>query len=269
MRNSDLSKRAIRSFVTFACDTAIGAGSLLKRGFNKQHNVRYKGRIDPVTEYDTRSERYIVNKITKRFKEHDILAEEGTDQQEQSEFLWVIDPLDGTVNYAHRFPMYCVSIGLLYHGDPIAGAVYDPERNELFSAGQGIGAHMNSRRIQVSEETKLHRALLATGFAYDVATARKNNLGLFSRMVKRAQAVRRPGSAAMDLCWLATGRIDAFWEFKLHPWDTAAAVVIVREAGGKVTRLDGSNYSVFDDEILASNRRLHSIMKKTLLAPTT
>lgn len=268
MKNTDLSKQAIRRFVAFAADTAIGAGSLLKRGFNKQHSVRYKGRIDPVTEYDTRSERYIVNQINKRFKEHDILAEEGTEQHEQSEFLWVIDPLDGTVNYAHRFPIYCVSIGLLYRGEPVAGAVYDPERHELFSAGHGLGAHMNSRRIQVSDESRLDRALLATGFAYDVATARKNNLGLFARMIKCAQAVRRPGSAAMDLCWLAAGRVDAFWEFKLHPWDTAAAVVIVREAGGRVTRLDGTKYSIFDKEILASNKRLHSVMKKTLLAPT-
>jgi len=249
MKTIDLTKRDLRRFVTFAADTAVGAGNLLKRGFNRQHSVRYKGRINPVTEYDTRSERYIVNQINRRFRDHNILAEEGTDQQERSEFLWVIDPLDGTVNYAHRFPIYCVSIGLLYRGEPVVGAVYDPERS-------------------VSDENRLDRALVATGFAYDVATARKNNLGLFSRMVKCAQGVRRPGSAAIDLCWLAAGRLDAFWEFKLHPWDTAAAVVIVGEAGGKVTKIDGTRYSIFDDEILASNRRLHPVMKKTLLAPT-
>jgi myo-inositol-1(or 4)-monophosphatase len=268
MKTIDLTKRDLRRFVTFAADTAVGAGNLLKRGFNRQHSVRYKGRINPVTEYDTRSERYIVNQINRRFRDHNILAEEGTDQQERSEFLWVIDPLDGTVNYAHRFPIYCVSIGLLYRGEPVVGAVYDPERSELFSASRDQGAHMNSRRIQVSDENRLDRALVATGFAYDVATARKNNLGLFSRMVKCAQGVRRPGSAAIDLCWLAAGRLDAFWEFKLHPWDTAAAVVIVGEAGGKVTKIDGTRYSIFDDEILASNRRLHPVMKKTLLAPT-
>ena len=175
-----------------------------------------------------------------------------------------MDPLDGTVNYSHGFPVYCVSLGLQYEGRPVLGCVYDPERRELFSAGRGLGAYMNGRRIRVSPQRNLERALLATGFAYNIGSARRNNLGLFARMSKKAQGLRRPGSAAIDLCWLAAGRIDGFWELYLHPWDTAAAVVIVAEAGGRVTRLDGRAYSVFDKDILASNGHLHRSMKAIL-----
>ncbi|MBU8933303.1 MAG: inositol monophosphatase [candidate division Zixibacteria bacterium] len=243
---------------------AIGAGGILKAGFNRAISVKYKGRIDPVTEYDLKSERHIVSLITKKYPDHAILAEEGSGKGEQAEFRWIIDPLDGTVDYAHGFPIYCVSIGLEHEGKMIAGVVYDPERNELFRAAQHRGAFLNKKRIRVSSEKRLDRALLATGFAYDVATARKNNLGLFARMVKNAQAVRRLGSAAIDLCWLAAGRIDGFWELKLHPWDTAAALVIVEEAGGKVTQLDGEPYSIFAPDILAANPKLRRTMQKVL-----
>jgi myo-inositol-1(or 4)-monophosphatase len=153
---------------------------------------------------------------------------------------------------------------LEYEGESILGAVYDPERDELFHAARGFGAHLNRRKISVSREATLERALLATGFAYDIGTARKNNLGLFARMAKKAQGIRRPGSAAIDLCWLAAGRIDGFWELKLHPWDTAASVVLVEEAGGRVSRLDGADYSIFDEDILASNGRLHAAMSDVL-----
>ena len=260
----DVSKKEIKAFQAFADKTACKAGAILKEGFNRRHQVKYKGRIDPVTEYDVKSEKFIVSAISKTFPDHSILAEEGNDIEEKSPFRWVIDPLDGTVNYAHRFPVYCVSIGLQYKEQSIAGAVYDPERDELFSAGLGLGACLNSKKIHVSKVKTIEKALLATGFSYNVAKARKNNLGLFARMVKTAQAVRRPGSAAIDLCWLADGRIDGFWEFYLHPWDTAAAVLIVTEAGGKISRLNDRAYSIFDKDILASNGLIHTPLRKLL-----
>lgn len=257
-----------REYSGFAADLARGAGKILFEGFKRSKRVEYKGKINPVTEYDLKSERYIISRIKKKFPDHAILAEEsggvGRKIAEQSEFLWVIDPLDGTVNFAHGFPVYCVSIALMQKGKAVVGVVFDPERNELFRAGLKSGAFLNDRRIRVSDESRLQRALLATGFAYDVGTARKNNLGLFARMIKKAQAVRRAGSAAIDLCWLAAGRIDGFWEFSLYPWDTAAAALIVCEAGGKVTRLDGRPYSIFDPDILADNSRLHGQLKKSL-----
>lgn len=240
------------------------AGEILKTGFSKSKQVKYKGRIDPVTEYDLKSEKLITSRISKLYPDHEILAEEGTDSVSGSPFRWVIDPLDGTVNYAHGFPIYCVSIAVQFEGQPLVGVVYDPERDELFAASQGGGAKLNGRIINVSSERKLDRSMLATGFSYTVATDRKNNLGLFARMVKLAQAVRRPGSAALDLCWLAVGRIDGFWELKLHPWDTAAAMLLVTEAGGKVTRMDGRSYNIFSKDILASNGFVHQPMQKAL-----
>jgi myo-inositol-1(or 4)-monophosphatase len=258
------SQKDIRKLQEFAEDTARHAGAMLKKGFQKVMDVRYKGRINPVTEWDVKAENYITGQIAKVWPEHSVLAEEGSDRNRNSGYRWVIDPLDGTVNFAHGFPMYCVSIAVEYNSKPIVGAVYDPERDEMFSAGKGLGAKLNGRKIKVSSESKLQRAMLATGFAYDVASARRNNIGYFSRMVKAAQAVRRPGSAAIDLCWLACGRLDGFWELRLHPWDTAAARLVVTEAGGKVTRFDGGAYSIFDDEILASNGRIHRSMQKLL-----
>jgi len=260
----DLSKTEIRTLVEFAEKTARAAGAILKEGFSKNYKIRYKGRIDPVTEYDLKSEKYIVSRITKRFPSHGILSEEGNDKKSTEPFRWVIDPLDGTVDFSHGFPVYCVSIGVEYKGDPVAGAVYDPERDECFTAGFSLGARLNGKKIGVTSEKKLERALLATGFSYDIATAKKNNLGLFARMAKECQGVRRLGSAAIDLCWLACGRLDGFWELHLRPWDTAAAVVVVTEAGGKITRLDGSPHSIFDDDLMASNGYLHSAMKRVL-----
>lgn len=259
-----LSTKQIRRLMTTAADLAEGAGHILKTGFNRVKSVSYKGRIDPVTEYDIKAEKYITQRIERLFPDHSVMAEEGHDRTENSEFRWIIDPLDGTVNFAHGFPIYCVSIAVEYEGQPVAGAIYDPERHELFTAGAGLGARLNGKSIYVSSEKRLDRSMLATGFSYSVDTDRKNNLGLFGRMIKAAQAVRRPGSAAIDLCWLAAGRLDGFWELRLHPWDTAAASLIVLEAGGQVTRLDGRPYSIFDDSILASNGKIHRQMQKVL-----
>jgi myo-inositol-1(or 4)-monophosphatase len=254
----------IRRLLRFAERTAKGAGKILKQGFQRRLQVDYKGRINPVTDFDLKSERYIVSQINSRYPGHAILAEEGSFTEHESPFRWVIDPLDGTVNYAHGFPVYCVSIALEFEGKIVAGVVYDPERNEVFRAGCGLGAFLNGRRIRVSNEKRLQRALLATGFAYNIGSARRNNLGHFARMAKKAQAIRRAGSAAIDLCWLACGRIDGFWEFYLHPWDTAAAKVIVEEAGGRVSRVSGKEFSIFAVDILASNGHLHSALMAAL-----
>lgn len=263
-----LKKAEIQKLVQFSEELATGAGSILKRGFNRSLKIDYKGRINPVTEYDLKSERYIVSHITKRFPDHTILAEEGGTAAEKSPYRWVIDPLDGTVNFAHGFPIYCVSIAVEFEGDIIAGAVYDPERDELFSAGKGMGAWLNKKKTRVSSEKVLQRALLATGFAYNIGTAKRTNLGLFARMAKKAQGLRRPGSAAIDPCWLACGRIDGFWEFYLHPWDTAAAKLIVEEAGGKVSRINGTTYSIFARDILASNGHIHKALMAVLTGKT-
>jgi myo-inositol-1(or 4)-monophosphatase len=254
----------IDRYLTFMKSVALKAGRVLRTGFDKKLTIQYKGRINPVTDVDIHAEKLITKAIADRFPGHAVLGEEGSDSRGKSEYVWIIDPLDGTVNYAHGFPVYCVSIGLEFRGEIIAGVVFDPERNEMFWAGKYTPAHLNRRCIAVSKEARLERSLLATGFAYDIGSARKNNLGLFARMAKKAQGIRRPGSAAIDLCWLAAGRIDGFWELKLHPWDTAAAELIVRQAGGKTSRVDGSAYSIFAPDLRASNGRIHNAMKSVL-----
>ena len=251
------------------CTIALNAGVLLKRGFNRRIAITYKGRIDPVTEVDLQSERFIVAEIRRWYPDHDILTEEHTvARTSRSRFRWIIDPLDGTVNFAHGFPIYCVSVAVEYDGEVVAGAVCDPERDELFHAHCGHGAFVNKQRLHVSREKNLERALLATGFAYDIGTARKNNLGYFARMAKRAQGLRRPGSAAIDLCWVAAGRVDGFWELKLHPWDTAAATLIIHEAGGRYSRVNGKPYAVTDPDLLATNGLLHDQMRRVLTGKT-
>lgn len=253
------SKEATR-LVAVARDLALEAGAILKKGFQSRISIEFKGRIDPVTNIDLRSERLITRAIAKRFPTHTILTEEGSNSSGSSGVRWVIDPLDGTVNFSHGFPVYCVSIGIEIDGRLAGGAVFDPERDELFWAVTGGGAFLNKKRIHVTTERKLERCLMATGFAYDIGTARRNNLGLFARVAKKVQGVRRPGSAAIDLCWLASGRLDGFWELKLAPWDTAAAKVIVEEAGGTTSRVDGSTHTIFSNDLLATNRQIHRAM---------
>lgn len=259
-----LSRTELKQFLAFATDVALASGEILSDGFHRAKRVDYKGKIDPVTQYDRKSEKHIISTIGGKYPWHSVLAEEGTGYERDPAYRWVIDPLDGTVNYAHGFPVYCVSIALQYQEKTVVGVVYDPEAKELYTAAQSIGARLNGRKITVSSQRQLSRSLLATGFAYNVRTARKNNLGMFARMVKQAQAVRRLGSAALDLCWLAAGRFDGFWEYYLHPWDTAAAALIVEQAGGKVSRIGGKRFSIFDSDILASNGRIHTSMKAVL-----
>lgn len=249
----------------FAKETALGAGDILSKGMKRRPEVKLKGRVDLVTEIDLRSEKFITGEIDRVFPDYSILAEEGGETQKHSSHRWIIDPLDGTTNYAHGYPAFCVSIGLEVERKMVLGVIYNPVHEELFYAVDGKGAFLNRRRITVSKETKLANSLLATGFPYDIAETEIDNLDNFARMYKAARGIRRGGSAALDMCYLACGRFDGFWELKLHPWDTAAGMVIIREAGGWVTRINGEEYSIYDKSILASNGRIHRQMQKILL----
>lgn len=250
---------------TTAREIAYEAGQLLLKQNRQRTSIKMKGRVDLVTTADLASEKLIVGALRKSFPEMSILAEEGSVFDTGSDYKWVIDPLDGTTNFAHGFPFYCVSIALEYRGRVILGVVYDPERDELFHADSTTGrAFLNGRRIHVTGQSKLEKSLLATGFPYDIGSSRENNLKQFRRFAKLARGVRRAGSAALDLCYLAAGRFDGFWELKLRPWDTAAGIIIVTGAGGKVTDFLGGKYSIYDKYILASNGSIHDQMKNIL-----
>jgi len=251
--------------VRLARRAALAAGDILRRGRQKRKTLTLKGRVDLVTQYDLRSEKVIIDYISKTFPHHALLAEERGENHKESAYRWVIDPLDGTTNFAHDYPAFCVSIGLEVDGDMVLGVVYDPVHDELFHAVRGGGAFVNRRRIHVSEQRTLSQSLLSTGFPYDIAESKVDNLDNFARMYKVAQGIRRGGSAAMDLCYVACGRFDGFWELKLHPWDVAAGMVMVREAGGRVTDFRGRKSSIFDDNVIASNGRIHRQIQKVLL----
>ncbi|MEE9443888.1 MAG: inositol monophosphatase family protein [candidate division Zixibacteria bacterium] len=254
-----------RKELKFAKETAVAAGDILLKGLKTKRRVHYKGRVDLVTQFDLKAEKYIVGKIGKAFPRHSILAEEGGGSDNHSDYKWIIDPLDGTTNFAHGYPAFCVSIGLEVEGRMMLGAIYNPVLDELFYASKGKGAFLNRRRIHVSEERKLSHSLLATGFPYDIADTYIDNLDNFARMYKASRGIRRAGSAALDLCYLACGRFDGFWELKLHAWDTAAGIIIVSEAGGRITDLHGGQYSIYDNSILATNGKIHNQMQKVLV----
>jgi len=238
------------------------AGAIQRERYETVLDVRTKSAsIDLVTEVDHACEERIVGALRRERPGDAILAEEGSGADlPGAEWRWVIDPLDGTMNYAHGYPRFCVSIGVQRRGAPAVGVVYDPLLDELFAATRGGGATCNGRPIRVSAETELSRALLATGFAYDVHKSRENNLDHFATFVKQVRGLRRDGSAALDLCYVAAGRFDGFWELKLHPWDVAAGNLIVEEAGGRTSDLEGNPPSGDGRETLASNGHLHEAM---------
>jgi myo-inositol-1(or 4)-monophosphatase len=253
----------------FAISVAIEAGKILQDYFGRNFTVSHKGQIDLVTEVDLLSEKYIKDQIASHYPKHQILAEEGGLSLTSSDYRWIVDPLDGTTNYAHGYPIFCVSIALEHAGKVVLGVIYDPTRDELFVAEKGSGALLNNRPIYVSERPLLKDALLVTGFPYDIKTTPKNNLNYFSRFALTARAVRRSGSAALDLCYVAAGRFDGFWEMHLGTWDAAAGVLIVEEAGGHVSRFDGSDFDLYPPktktmEILATNKLIHQDMIKVL-----
>ena len=247
-----------------AIEAALEAGRLQTKYLGRAHRVRFKGEINIVTEVDTLCEDRIMRRIRRTFPSHDILTEESGAFNRPSEYKWIIDPLDGTVNYAHGYPLFCVSIGVEHRGRLIAGVVFEPNRGELFRAVAGGGAFRNDRRILVSGERRLKRSLLATGFAYNVTTKLENNINHFRNFIMKAQAVRRDGVAAVDLCYVACGRYEGFWELGLCPWDVAAAALIVQEAGGSVSLFDGAPLNIYKNEICASNGKIHRPMLEVI-----
>ncbi|RLC40078.1 MAG: inositol monophosphatase [Candidatus Coatesbacteria bacterium] len=244
----------------FIREVAIKAGELLMEYYKEDLSMYLKGDINPVTIADTESEKLIIGEIKKAFPHHSILAEETGGEKQESEWLWVIDPLDGTTNYAHHYPSFCVSIALLKKCKPIMGVIYHPLLGEFFYAERGNGAYLNDRPIKVSNVDKLDKAFLTTGFAYDVHETEDDNVDNFRAFLKRSMAIRRGGSAALDLAYTACGRFDGFWEMRLHPWDTAAGILMVEEAGGRVTTFDGGDFDIYKKEILATNGLIHNDM---------
>lgn len=249
---------------SLAEEVAREAGSVLLERQQSGFKVAKKGRVNLVTEADLASEELIVGRIREAFPLHRILAEERGTAGGDGSVKWVIDPLDGTTNFAHGYPAYCVSIGLEVQEKIVAGVVYDPGRDECFRARIGEGAFLNGEPIAVSEEDRLEDSLLCTGFSYE-ADEIEENLRHFNFMMRHARSVRRDGSAALDLCYVACGRFEGFWEMSLHPWDVAAGFLMVTEAGGRVTHFDGSSASIYDRECLATNERLHRTVSRILM----
>jgi myo-inositol-1(or 4)-monophosphatase len=245
------------------------AGAIQRDRYETRLEIASKSRaIDLVTEVDRACEAHLVATLRRERPGDDILAEEGgAHTAGGAAWRWVIDPLDGTVNYAHGYPCFCVSIGVEYHGVRTVGVVYDPLRDECFEAVAGRGARRNGRAIRVSEAKTVATALVATGFAYDVHDSEHDNVAQFARVVKHAGGVRRDGSAALDLCYVACGRFDAFWELKLHAWDVAAGILLVEEAGGRVTDLAGGVAPASGREIAASNGAIHDELLRVLAPP--
>ena len=255
-------------FAAPAAAIAMEAGALVRGFYESGVETEYKGEADLVTEADRASERLIVERLRARFPSHGVYGEEGTRGQMESEYRWYVDPVDGTTNFAHRYPVFCVSMGLEYRaarlaadedGQIVAGVIFDPTRNELFVAEKGKGAYLNGRRIQVSRTAAVAESLLATGFP-----SRKRhqnpNIHFYQEITMRSHGVRRAGSAALDLAYTACGRFDGYWEFNLNPWDTSAGSLMVAEAGGKLTYFDGSPFHLASREILASNGLIHGEM---------
>ncbi len=263
-----MEKTELNEALALANVIARKAGRILQERQKSGFKVAKKGRVNLVTEADLASEEMIVSSIHEAFPTHQILAEERGTGGGEGSTKWVIDPLDGTTNFAHGYPAYCVSIGLESDRQVVAGVVYDPVREECFTARRGEGAYLNGEHIEVSSEGRLEDSLLCTGFSYETEEI-EENLRYFNYMMKHARSVRRDGSAALDLCYVACGRFEGFWELSLHPWDVAAGSLIVTEAGGRVTRLDGSSTSIYDRECLATNGRLHRTISDILTSTGT
>jgi myo-inositol-1(or 4)-monophosphatase len=260
--------RGAEHFLEVAVEAAREAGVLLLAEFDRPQKIGYKGDVDIVTEADRRSEQAIVARLRSHFPKHVIVGEEGGSQGSAAapgagsgEYLWYVDPLDGTTNFAHGFPVFAVSIGLLEGGEPLAGVVYNPVMREQFTALRGEGAYLNQKRIHVSAVDGLGTSLLGTGFPSH-KRAQNPNIRYYWEFTLRSHGVRRAGSAALDLCSVACGRFEGFWEFGLKPWDTAAGILLVREAGGQATDFRGQPYHPGGQELLASNGRIHAEMQQ-------
>jgi myo-inositol-1(or 4)-monophosphatase len=243
------------------------AGAILRAGYNKEHQVNYKGVIDLVTEMDHESEAFLLGEIQGKFPDHHIFTEESGVIEGNDEHIWFVDPLDGTVNYAHHIPIFTVSIGYALRGVLMLGVVYDPMRDEMYTAERGQGAYLNGSPVHVSEATELQKSLLVTGFPYDAWDTRQDNFANFVHFAKRSQGVRRLGSAALDLCYVAAGRFDGFWEMSLKPWDVAAGALIAEEAGARVTNVNGDpDYISPPQSVIAAAPGIHARMLQELKA---
>ena len=251
--------------IDLAIRAAQEAGAILREYAARGFEITNKGRINLVTEADHASEALIKQLISEHHPDHSILAEEsGLNEPARSSYRWIIDPLDGTTNFAHGFPCYAVSIGVEKDGEMIAGVIYDPSRDEMFTAERGGGAFMNDAPIRVSQVERLERALVVSGFPYDVRERMSEYLPAWQKFLERAQGVRRFGAAAIDMAYVANGRLDGFWEFGLNAWDTAAGWIIIEEAGGRVTNAEGGPFENERPSLLCTNERIHDEMLEVL-----
>ena len=256
----------LQRFLDIATEAALAGGGILQQYWGQLKQIEEKGQADNiVTVADKAAEAEVLAVLQRHVPEHAILAEEsGAAGAAESDYLWAIDPLDGTTNYAHQYPFSAVSVGLLFQGKPVVGAIFDPFHKELFRAAQGMGATRDRQPIQVSETTALAKSLLVTGFAYDRRETADNNYAEFCHFTHLTQGVRRGGAASLDLAYVACGRLDGYWERGLSPWDMAAGAVLVAEAGGKVSAYDQSPFDAFSGRILATNGHLHAAMSQEL-----
>jgi myo-inositol-1(or 4)-monophosphatase len=254
-----------------AIRAAREAGAFLKHSVGKVKHVEMKKDEERnlVSEIDKASEAMIIRTIKEKFPDHAILAEESGGTQSTAEYTWVIDPLDGTTNFLHRLPIFSVTIGIEWKGEIIAGVVYDPNADELFTAERGSGAFLNGTRLHVSHASRLIESLVVTGFPYNISDNPDHAVERFEHFLMECQGIRRLGSAALDLCYVAAGRFDGFWEVSLNPWDMAAGILIVKEAGGQVTDFSGGAASIYKKQILASNAIIHQSMLQVLQKVTS
>lgn len=241
----------------FIVNLAREAGAVLRAGLESPRELTFKGRVDIVTNVDLASEKLLVSALRERFPDHAILAEEGGGREQAAAYQWLVDPLDGTTNYAHGYPVFAVTMALLHEGELQLGIVYDPLRDECFTAERGGGAWLNGRQLHVSPTPVLQTALISTGFPYHRFTRPDTNIPEFSAMIMRCQGVVRSGSAALDFSYVAAGRSDGHWELGLKPWDSAAGALLVREAGGQVSNWSGASYDPWNGEVVATNGLLH------------
>jgi myo-inositol-1(or 4)-monophosphatase len=251
--------------LSYVENLARQAGEILRAGYDTEHQVGYKGVIDLVTEVDHKSEEFLLGELQKEFRNHHIFSEESGIIQGSDDQVWYVDPLDGTVNYAHHIPIFCVSIAYAFQGTLMLGAVYDPMRDEMFLAERGKGASLNGRPLRVSSVTELQRSLLVTGFPYNAWNTAQDNFDNFVKFGKLSQGVRRLGSAALDLCYVAAGRFEGFWEMALNPWDVAAGGLIAEEAGARVTNVAGeADYLSPPQSVIACTPGIHTRMLEEL-----
>jgi myo-inositol-1(or 4)-monophosphatase len=259
---AECGRNDLQDLLLTAGQAALAGGAVLKSLYGRPHQIKHKGEIDLVTEADVAAEEAVLKRLRKNEPSFAILAEESHAEYDAVPEgpVWIVDPLDGTTNFAHNFPWFGVSVGLFANGKSQVGAIYAPATDEFFCAARGEGAWLNGKKIEVSNAPSLNQALLATGFPYNVHENSKPVIKVLEAFLVRSQGIRRPGAAALDLAYLACGRLDGFWEINLKPWDTAAGVLLVEEAGGRLTDFSGKEYSPFMNELLASNGHIHSEM---------